>query len=186
MIGIVRERLARPDAAAGSCSTGSRARWRRPRRSTRCSTIGAPLVVVDIEVPEDDAGRPADARGGSAASCGWNAAPGADGVRQVRRRAGAAARRRRRRSCASGCSVYARDTQPIVEFYQAAADVPVGRRRPDARRGGGGYRGGGGVGGGRARVIVLPVGRRDRADARGQPARGRGAGASSRRRWRRA
>ena len=34
MIGIVRERLDRPDARAGSSSTGFRGRSRRPRRST--------------------------------------------------------------------------------------------------------------------------------------------------------
>ena len=30
MIGIVTERLGRPDVAPGSCSTGFRAPWRRP------------------------------------------------------------------------------------------------------------------------------------------------------------
>ena len=54
MIGIVRERLARPDARAGSCSTGFRARCRRPRRSTRCSTGGRPLIVVEIQVPDEE------------------------------------------------------------------------------------------------------------------------------------
>ena len=38
MIGIVRERLERPDALAGSCSTGFRGPSRRPRRSTRSWT----------------------------------------------------------------------------------------------------------------------------------------------------
>ena len=54
MVGVVEERLAERDVAraAASCSTASRARWCRPRRST--VTRRPPLdVVVDLEVPEE-------------------------------------------------------------------------------------------------------------------------------------
>ena len=41
-IAMVRDRLADDDAGAGSCSTGSPATCRRPRRSRRCSWPGTP------------------------------------------------------------------------------------------------------------------------------------------------
>ena len=45
MAGMVRERLAQPDARAGSCSTAIRARRRRPRRSTRFTAARGPVSV---------------------------------------------------------------------------------------------------------------------------------------------
>ena len=45
----------RTTRAAASCSTASRARWRRPRRSTRCSReIGRALdVVLEFQLPDE-------------------------------------------------------------------------------------------------------------------------------------
>ena len=39
---------------AGSCSTGFRGRCRRPMRSTRCSADRGPLIVVEIQVPDEE------------------------------------------------------------------------------------------------------------------------------------
>ena len=66
----------------GSCSTGFRARCRRPRRSTRWSIDErAPLVVVDIEVPEETLVSRLQARR-ICRNCGWNATPGVPPVRE--------------------------------------------------------------------------------------------------------
>ena len=54
IIGIVKERLPRPDAGAGSCSTGFRGRCRRPMRSTRCSAARGPVIVVEMQVPDEE------------------------------------------------------------------------------------------------------------------------------------
>ena len=54
IIGIVRERLSRPDAVAGSCSTGFRGRRRRPTRSTRSRATRGPVICVEIQVPDEE------------------------------------------------------------------------------------------------------------------------------------
>ena len=102
MIGIVRERLSRPDAGAGFVLDGF------PRTVAQAEALddvlddAAPLVVVDIEVPEETLVERLTLRR-ICANCGWNAAPGVDGVR-----ASAAARwcsgaTTTSTSCASGC-----------------------------------------------------------------------------------
>jgi len=115
VIGIVRERLAQPDAANGFILDGF------PRTVAQAEALDAmldqrmPLIVVDIEVPEETlikrlgvrricsscgtTAPPTDARCGK---CGGTLVPRRDDdVNVVRER----------------LQVYARDTQPIVEYY---------------------------------------------------------------------
>jgi adenylate kinase len=120
--GIVRERLSRPDAAAGFVLDGF------PRTVAQAQALDAmldsrgPLVVVDIEVPEDALVTRLSTRR-ICGACGWTAAPGilacarCGGELVQRRDDGAEVVRERLR-------VYARDTQPLVDFY---------RRRPTFR-----------------------------------------------------
>jgi adenylate kinase len=122
MIGIVRERLARPDAAAGFVLDGF------PRTVAQAQAFdvmldgGPPLVVVNIEVPEETLIERLTLRR-ICATCGWNAVPGmtqcgkCGGTLVPRRDDNVDVVRERLR-------IYARDTQPLVEFY---------RRRPTFR-----------------------------------------------------
>ena len=110
MIGIVRERLSRPDAQRASSSTGSRARWRRPRRSTRCSPTAAAAHRRRDSVPEEELVRRLATRG----ACAWTAGtmPPADDGRELPASAAAAARaaqrRRQRRGAAAAEGLHAR------------------------------------------------------------------------------
>jgi adenylate kinase len=122
VIGIVRERLAQPDAARGFVLDGF------PRTLVQAETLDdmldhrLPLVVVDIEVPEETLVMRLSARR-ICSVCGTNAAPGDVTCRKcggalVQRTDddGDVIRERLR--------VYLRDTRSIVEFY---------RRRPTFR-----------------------------------------------------
>jgi adenylate kinase len=122
MIGIVRERLARPDASAGFVLDGF------PRTVAQAEALdetiddAALLIVVDIEVPDETLVERLSARR-ICASCGALAAPGAAGCHKcggplVQRPDDTADVVRDR------LRVYARETQPLVEFY---------RRRPTFR-----------------------------------------------------
>lgn len=115
MIGVVKERLGKKDADAGFVLDGF------PRTVAQAEALdsmldkGAPLVIVDIEVPEDVlVKRLAERR--ICGNCGWGATPGVaacarcggpliqrsdDGEETVRER----------------LRVYARNTQPLVDFY---------------------------------------------------------------------
>jgi adenylate kinase len=115
MIGVVKERLSKKDADTGFVLDGF------PRTVTQAEALdtmldkAAPLVIVDIEVPEDVlVKRLAERR--ICGNCGWGATPGVascarcggelvtrsdDGEETVRER----------------LRVYARKTQPLVEFY---------------------------------------------------------------------
>lgn len=116
MIGIITERLSRSDTHAGFVLDGF------PRTVAQAMALDgliddvAPLVVVDIEVPEDVLVKRLQSRR-ICGACGWTAPPGTtvcakcggslvqrsdDGDAVVRERLG----------------VYARSTQPIVDFYQ--------------------------------------------------------------------
>jgi adenylate kinase len=122
VIGIVRDRLAEPDARQGFVLDGF------PRTLVQAETLDdlldgrAPLVVVDIEVPEETLVRRLSSRL-ICSVCGTTAAPGAekcakcggeltqrtdDDLNVIRER----------------LRVYARDTRSIVEYY---------RRRPTFR-----------------------------------------------------
>jgi adenylate kinase len=122
MIGIVHERLGKADAAAGFVLDGF------PRTVAQAMALDGmldgkgPLIVVDIEVPDEAIVARLSARR-ICSSCGWTAAPGViacarcGGALVSRRDDGADVVRERLR-------IYARDTQPLVEFY---------RRRPTFR-----------------------------------------------------
>lgn len=116
MIGIVRERLTRPDAAAGFVLDGF------PRTVTQAEALdtviaGAPpLVVVSIEVPEETLIERMTLRR-ICGKCGWIAPPG---VAACERCGGALVQRRddnvdvvRER-----LRIYWRETEPLVEFYR--------------------------------------------------------------------
>ena len=121
---------------AGSCSTGFRGRSRQAEALDDVLDDRAPLVVVDIEVPEETLVERLSARR-ICASCGMDGDAGRDGVREVRRRARAAPRRRPSRSIRERLRVYARDTQPLVEFYRRRPTFRSvdGDQTPDARGG---------------------------------------------------
>ena len=99
MIGIVRERLERPDAAGGFVLDGFPRTVRAGRGARRDHGRSRdPLIVVDIVVPEEELVR----RLGDAVICDGVRRQRAGGrprrrrrVRQVRRAAGAARRRQR-------------------------------------------------------------------------------------------
>jgi len=116
MIGIVRERLSRPDTRAGFVLDGF------PRTVAQAQALDtliddvAPLVVVDVEVPEEVLVRRLQIRR-ICSTCGWTAPPGTTvcakcGGSLVQRTDDNETVVRER------LAVYARSTQPIVDFYQ--------------------------------------------------------------------
>ncbi len=116
MIGIVTERLGRPDTRAGFVLEGF------PRTVAQAKALDgilddtAPLVVVDIEVAEDVLVKRLQIRR-ICSACGWTAPPGTSvcakcGGPLVQRRDDNEAIVRER------LSVYARSTQAILDFYQ--------------------------------------------------------------------
>jgi len=122
VIGIVRDRLERRDAAHGFVLDGFPRSLVQLDALDRLVDAQAPLVVVDIEVPEDVLIERLRGRR-ICANCGWNAAPGVtacakcggqlvqrsdDNIGVVRER----------------LKIYQRDTAPILEHY---------RRRPTFR-----------------------------------------------------
>ncbi len=119
MIGIVRERLERADAAAGFVLDGF------PRTVAQAQALdgmvdeAAPLVIVDIEVPTDVLVKRLQTRR-ICGSCGVGAPPGAASCAKC---GGALVARQddNEHVVRERLQVYERQTQPIVEFY--------GRRR---------------------------------------------------------
>jgi len=116
MIGIVKERLERPDAVPGFVLDGF------PRTVAQAEALDgmvddrAPLVVVDIEVPDHTLVRRLHGRR-ICRVCGWNAAPGAT----VCARCGGSLVQRSddgERVVLERLHVYLKDTQPIVEYYR--------------------------------------------------------------------
>jgi adenylate kinase len=115
MIGVVKERLEKKDADAGFVLDGFPRTVAQAEALDKMLDQSAPLVIVDIEVPEDVLVRRLAERR-ICGNCGWNATPGVmtcarcggplvqrsdDGEEIVRER----------------LRVYARNTQPLVEFY---------------------------------------------------------------------
>jgi len=122
MNGIVRERIERNDARRGFVLDGF------PRTVAQAEALDAllddesPLVIIDIEIPEDVLVRRLSTRR-ICGSCGWTAVPGSTSCSRC---GGALVQRRddddnvvRER-----LGVYGRDTQPLVNYY---------RRRPTFR-----------------------------------------------------
>lgn len=117
MIGIVRERLSRPDTRAGFVLEGFPRTVAQARALDTLIDDVAPLVVVDIEVPEDVLVRRLQIRR-ICSTCGWTAPPGTTvcakcGGSLVQRTDDNEAVVRER------LAVYLRSTQPIVDFYQS-------------------------------------------------------------------
>jgi adenylate kinase len=132
MIGIVRERLERRDARKGFVLDGFPRTVAQAQALDALLTPDAPLVVVNIEVPEDALVDRLSARR-VCRQCGWTAAPGAarcencngelvqrqdDDEQVVRER----------------LQVYARQTQPLVEYYRRRETFTSidGNQGPDA------------------------------------------------------
>jgi adenylate kinase len=117
VIGIVRERLARPDARHGFVLDGF------PRTVAQAVALddmidtSPPLVVVNIEVPEEALVVRLSTRR-ICGTCGWIAVPGAlscpkcGGALVQRRDDNAEVVRERLR-------IYARQTEPLVQFYES-------------------------------------------------------------------
>ena len=116
MIGIVRERLARPDAARGFVLDGF------PRTVAQAQALDAlmaghdPLVVVDLAVAVEDLVRRLTSRR-VCGRCGANAASQAD--TECGRCGGALVQRADDREdvVRERLRVYARDTKPLLDFY---------------------------------------------------------------------
>jgi adenylate kinase len=116
MIAIVRERLSRPDTANGFVLDGF------PRTVNQATVLdgivdkSSPLIIVNIEVPEEALVSRLSTRR-ICDQCSWIAVPGAltcpkCGGKLVQRRDDNAEVVRER------LRIYARDTQPLVEFYE--------------------------------------------------------------------
>jgi len=132
MIGIVRERLDRADAQRGFVLDGF------PRTVTQAMALDdllavePPLVVIDVEVPDDILVQRLSERR-ICASCSWIAAPGAErcakcGGTLITRRDDEDSVVRER------LKVYGRDTQPIVDYYRQRSSFRSvdGDQTPDA------------------------------------------------------
>ncbi len=132
MIGIVRERLDRPDAQRGFVLDGF------PRTVAQAIALDdllapePPLVVIDIEVPEEALVQRLGERR-ICGSCGWIAAPGAERCAKC---GGALITRRDDEESVvrERLKVYGRDTQPLVEYYRQRSSFRSvdGDQTPDA------------------------------------------------------
>jgi adenylate kinase len=123
MIGIVRERLAQPDAAPGFVLDGF------PRTVTQAEALdrmlagGDGLVIVQMEVPDEELVRRVRARR-VCQSCGTLASAFGDGARQVCDRCGGTLVSRSDDAesvVRDRLKVYWRDTRPLIEFYGTRA-----------------------------------------------------------------
>jgi len=120
MIEVVRERLERPDAAAGFVLDGF------PRTVPQAEALEAlvagrgPLRVVEIRVPEQELVRRLGARLVCRA-CGLNATPEAAGAGRCGRCGGELVQRADDNAgvVRERLQVFARDTQPLVEYYRS-------------------------------------------------------------------
>ncbi len=124
MIGIVRERLDRPDAQAGFILDGFPRTVAQARALDELMEGRDPLIIVDIEVPEDELVRRLGSRM-ICENCGANAegvspgdAAGANGVKCAK--CGGQLKQRADDNQAvvlERLKVYHRDTQPLVDYY---------------------------------------------------------------------
>jgi len=122
MVDLVRERLERPDAAAGFVLDGF------PRTVPQAEALEGlvagrgPLTVVEILVPEDELVRRLGARMVCRA-CGANARPGAAGQGRCGRCGGELMQRADDGAevVRERLQVFTRATRPLVEFYRSRA-----------------------------------------------------------------
>jgi adenylate kinase len=132
MVGIVRERIARADAADGFVLEGFPRTVAQARALDGLLKGGPPLVVVNIEIPESALVERLTTRR-ICANCGWNAVTGltacarCGGPLVARRDDGVEVVKERLR-------VYARDTHPLVQFYESRPTFRSvdGDQTPDA------------------------------------------------------
>jgi adenylate kinase len=121
MIGIVKERLGRPDAAAGFILDGFPRTVAQAIALDRIVQGRAPLIVVDIEVPEAELVRRLGARL-VCAGCGANATNPGDAVAMACERCGGPLVQRSDDSEAvvrDRLDVYRRKTMPLLDYYRA-------------------------------------------------------------------
>ena len=132
MLGVVRERLERPDVSNGFVLDGF------PRTVAQAVVLDEmldrtwPIAVVSIEVPEAALVERIGARR-ICEKCGWSPEPGVTscercGGQLVRRKDDTVEVVRER------LRVYERDTQPLIDFYQGRSGFRVvdGDQTPDA------------------------------------------------------
>jgi adenylate kinase len=121
MIGIVRERLSRPDAAAGFVLDGfPRTVYQgRALDAIMAERATGPLIVVDIVVPLDELVRRLSARR-ICSTCGANADPADSGSTTCRQCGGALVTRTddNERVVLERLRVYNDNTWPLVDFYR--------------------------------------------------------------------
>jgi len=121
MIGIVRERLDRPDAAAGFVLDGF------PRTVAQAEALDGimrgrtPLVVIDIDVPEEELIRRLASRL-VCVICGSNATPPAEAASLVCAKCGGKLIQRSDDNASTvrdRLAVYRAKTMPLLDFYKA-------------------------------------------------------------------
>jgi adenylate kinase len=119
VIEIVRERLEQRDAARGFVLDGFPRSLPQAKALDKLIDSRSPLVVVDIEVPEEVLVTRLQARR-ICRNCGWNATPGIEVCAQC---GGSLVQRSDDNSevVRERLRVYARSTRPIVEFYETRA-----------------------------------------------------------------
>jgi adenylate kinase len=121
MVGIVRERLRKPDAAGGFILDGFPRTVAQARSLDQILEGHAPLVVIELAVPDEEVLRRLSSRR-VCSKCAANAEPG-DAEQDACRRCGgpmvtrsddgdASVRARR-------LEVYARESQPLLDYYRA-------------------------------------------------------------------
>jgi adenylate kinase len=120
MIEVVRERLARPDAAAGFVLDGFPRTVRQAEALDGLVSGRGPLTVVEIRVPEEELVRRLGSRLVCRA-CGVNAAPEAAAVGRCGRCGGELGQRADDSAgvVRQRLQVFARDTRPLLEYYRS-------------------------------------------------------------------
>jgi adenylate kinase len=123
MIDIARERLSRPDTRVGYVLDGFPRTVKQATAFDEMLDGSAPLVVINIEVPEERLIERLTLRR-ICGSCGWNAVPG---LTECSKCGGALVQRRddNVEVVRERLRVYARDTQPLVDFYRGRSTFRV-------------------------------------------------------------
>jgi len=120
MVEVVRERLERPDAAAGFVLDGFPRTVRQAEALDGLVAGRGPLTVVEIRVPDEELVRRLGARLVCRA-CGVTAAPDAPAAGRCGRCGGDLVQRADDRAevVLERLRVFARDTRPLVEYYRS-------------------------------------------------------------------